>query len=98
MSIEHDLERGSRAKAILDNPAFAEAFENVRQAIYEAWATSPIRDHEGQHELKLQLKSLSDVRANLERALADGKIAAAELKRLNESKSPAQWRKVMYGN
>jgi hypothetical protein len=98
MSIENDLERGQRAQAVLNNPAFTDAFQMVEKAIYEAWSAAPIRDHEGQHELKLQLKLLSDVRANLERALADGKLAAEELKRLNERKSPAQWRKVMYGS
>ena len=97
MALEVDLERGQRAAAILGNPAFNEAFEMVKQAIFEAWSSAPIRDHEGQHELKLQLKLLGDVRANLERALSDGKLAAEELKRQNAAKSPAQWRKVMYG-
>jgi hypothetical protein len=99
MSIENDLERGQRAQAVLNNPAFTDAFEMVKQAIVEAWSVAPIRDREGQHELKLQLKLLGDVRANLERALADGKMAAESLKRLNAPQSPAQWRqKVMSGN
>ena len=51
----------------------------VRQAIHDQWAATPIRDQEGAHQLKLMLKLLGDTRANLDRAIADGKIAAHEL-------------------
>ncbi len=79
MSYENDLERASKAKLVLDNPEFQRAFDGVTQAIHEAWERAPIRDIEGQKLLKLQLKLLSDVRANLERAIADGSMAAVEL-------------------
>jgi hypothetical protein len=79
MTIEADLDRADRAKAILDNPTYQESFDLVRQAIMEQWEATPIRDRDGAHELKLMLKLLGDVRANLERAIADGKIAAHEL-------------------
>lgn len=79
MTIEADLDRAARAKAVLDNTAYQEAFEDVRRAIHEAWEAAPVRDTEGQQILKLQLKLLSDVRANLDRAIADGKMAAIEL-------------------
>lgn len=81
MTIEIDLDRAHRAKAILDNPTYQESFDLVRQAILEQWESTPIRDRDGAHELKLMLKLLSDVRANLERAIADGKVAAHELAR-----------------
>jgi hypothetical protein len=79
MTIETDLDRAHRAKAILDNPTYQESFELVRQAILEQWEATPIRDKDGAHELKLMLKLLGDVRANLERAIADGTMAAHEL-------------------
>jgi hypothetical protein len=79
MNIESDLDRAARAKAILDNPTFQESFDLVRQAIHDQWEATPIRDHDGAHELKLMLKLLGDVRANLERAIADGTMAAHEL-------------------
>lgn len=81
MTLATDVERATRAHAILNNPVFNEAFAMVSQAIHEAWEAAPIRDTEGQHSLKLQLKLLGDVRANLERAIADGKFAAAELEK-----------------
>lgn len=83
--IEQDLERAHRARQVIDNPAFSEAFDLVAQAIHEAWESAPVRDLEGQQLLKLQLKLLGDVRANLERAIADGTIAAHELDRRRKS-------------
>jgi hypothetical protein len=85
MSLDADLDRASRAKALLDNPTLQEAFALVAQAIHEAWEAAPVRDTEGQQILKLQLKLLSDVRANLERAIADGKVAAHELEHRRKS-------------
>lgn len=93
MNIEHDLERAVKAEKLLADPTLAQAFDDVRQAIIGQWEACPVRDHEGQHELKLMLKLLSDVRANLEQAVMDGKLAAHELERLNRRPlSPAEFR------
>ena len=81
MSLDADIDRGARAAALLANPTLKEAFEMVKQAIHEAWEAAPVRDTEGQQILKLQLKLLGDVRANLETAVTDGKLAAAEVER-----------------
>lgn len=86
MTLENDLERAAKARAILDNPMYDESFALVAQAIHEAWEAAPVRDLEGQQLLKLQLKLLGDVRANLDRAIADGKVAAQELDRRNKPK------------
>jgi hypothetical protein len=86
MSIEADLDRADRAKSILNNPTYQESFDLVRQAIHEQWEATPIRDHEGAHELRLMLKLLGDVKAQLDIAIADGKVAAAELNRRNQPK------------
>jgi hypothetical protein len=92
MSLEADLDRGVRAERLLANPLLIESFDMVRAAIIEKWEASPMRDKEGAHELKLMLKLLTDVRANLEQAVTDGKLAAAELKTQRRELSPAQWR------
>ena len=85
MTIEADLDRGAKAEAIFKNPLYEESFALVRQAILEQWEACPVRDHDGAHELKLMLKLLGDVRANLDRAIADGKMAAIELDRRRKS-------------
>lgn len=92
MTLQTDIDRGQKALRLLEDPTLIEAFELVRQAIHERWETAPIRDRDGAHELKLQLKLLNDVRANLEQAVNDGKLAAAELKTQNNVMSPAEWR------
>ena len=93
MMLEQELERGSKAQKLLSDPLFQEAFDLVRQALHERWENAPLRDKEGAHELKLQLKLLNDVRANLEQAVANGKLAAAELKtQEHRALSPAEWR------
>jgi hypothetical protein len=93
MSLPKDVERGSRAQTLLTDPLFSEAFENVRTAIHEKWEACPLRDRDGAHELRLMLKLLGDVRAVLESTIVDGKVASAELERLNRRVlSPAQWK------
>lgn len=93
MSLPDDASRGARAQRLLEDSIFDDAFKAVEQAIHDQWASSPIRDHEGQHELRLMLNLLRDVRASLEQTMADGKIAVEELRRLNTRKelTPAQW-------
>jgi hypothetical protein len=78
-----DIDRGAKAHRLLSDPMLTEAFTLVAQAIHEAWETAPVRDTEGQHLLKLQLKLLGDVRANLEQAVTDGKLASIEYERRN---------------
>ena len=79
-------ERGEKAARLINDPILAEAFAEVRRAIHESWESAPVRDHEGAHELKLMLRLVSDVQAVIERAIADGKLAAAELEQLNRRK------------
>jgi hypothetical protein len=77
------IERAQKAERILTDPLFAEAFENTRQAIFQKIESTPIRDDEGLKHLRLSLKLLQDVRANLTAILNDGKI---EEYRLEEKK------------
>lgn len=84
MSLNKDLERGARADRLLKDEVLVKAFSDVEAAIIERWKACPIKDRESAHEYKLMQKLLNDVRANLEQAVADGKIAATELKRQEE--------------
>lgn len=91
MSLQDDIERGTKAERLLKDDTLIQAFADVSAAIHDKWEQSPIRDVEGQHELKLMLRLLGDVRANLERALQDGKLAAQELQQLNSRVTPADF-------
>jgi hypothetical protein len=92
MNLQAELDQAVRAEKLLNDDTLTQAFTDVRQAIIDKWEATPLRDKDGAHELKLMLKLLSDVRANLEQAVSNGKLAAEELKRINRRDlSPASW-------
>ena len=93
MTLPEEIKRGNDAARLLADPLFKEAWTSVEQEIHERWAESPVRDIEGQQQLRLMLKLLGDVRAVVETALDDGKAAARRLEELNPRRalSPAQW-------
>lgn len=79
-SLDKDIQAGSAAEQLLENAAFKTASASLKQAILDKWATSPIADIEGQHELRLMLKLYDDLLANLQVAVNNGKIALHNLK------------------
>jgi hypothetical protein len=87
MSLEKDLTRGSKAEKLLKDKMLSEAFDAVRQAIFDRIEQTPLRDDEGLRDLRRMLKLLKDVRANLEAAVRDGKLAAEDLKLTRERNS-----------
>lgn len=84
------IDRAQKAERILSDDVFKEAFENTRQAIFAKIEQTPIRDAEGLANLRLCLKLLNDVRANLTQVLNDGKI---EQFRIEEKKRLFQFRR-----
>lgn len=81
MNLEYDASEGNRAERILSdiNPYF----DMVEVAILDAWKKSPVGDEKGQHELRLMIKLLSDVKANLKTVIDTGKIAKVTIERDN---------------
>lgn len=78
-----EISRGDLAQSVLDNPIYQESWAAVRDGIIQAWENAPIRDKEGQSELKLMLKVLGDVRKYVEQTAATGKLAKIQME--NES-------------
>lgn len=81
MELSDEQRRGELAAAVLDNQLYRESFDSVRAGIIHAWETAPIRDKEGQNELKLMLKLLTDVQRNLETVMQTGKMAKIQIER-----------------
>ncbi len=79
MELSEELRRGELATAVLENPIYAESWELVRAGIIQAWESAPIRDKEGQNELKLMLKVLGDVRKTVEQTMQTGKLARIQI-------------------
>lgn len=73
------IERGEKAARILNDDLYKEAFEGVRQALLTKFESAPVGDAEGMAKIRLCLKLLHDVRANLEAFMNDGKVAAFEM-------------------
>jgi hypothetical protein len=79
MSLQTELRRGEQARQLQQNELYNEAFDTVRQAIIDKWIQCPVRDREGQHELKLMLKLLGEVTGFVDQVLQTGKMAEIQL-------------------
>lgn len=94
MSESSDLkavDRASKAKAMLDNPMFNESFAMVREALLERLESWSLEDTKGAEQLRMMLKLLRDVRANVEQAVRNGKVSAFRLDEERRNLSPAEW-------
>lgn len=80
---EQQIVRAEQAKMVLDNPIFAQAFDDTRTAIMSAWAQlSPADEKRSEHatDLHRMIRALDKVRVCLEEHVTTGKIAAEHLK------------------
>lgn len=73
------IERADKAQRLLNDPLYQESFELVRQALLAKFEAAPLTDPEGIVMIRLCMKLLKDVRANLDMAVSDGKLAAFEM-------------------
>lgn len=78
-----EIARGDLANSVLENPIYKESWDAVRSGIIQAWENAPIRDKDGQNELKLMLKVMNDVRKYVEQTMQTGKMAKIQME--NES-------------
>lgn len=81
-----ELDSARKAELLTENPVYIQAVTSIRQAIVDKWRACPVRDVEGQHELKLMLKLLDDLEANIKQVVDTGKLARLEIERENKLK------------
>lgn len=79
MTLSERIYNADQAKLVLENAAFQQSFEDIKQELIEQWKTSPARDPEGREKLFLMLKMLEKVQLCLQASLDSGKLAAKEL-------------------
>lgn len=79
MSLEERVHKGTRAKEILENEVFAEAFNQIEQEVIEQWKLSPARDEAGREKLWIYHQLLQRVRKQLESTMETGKLAELDL-------------------
>lgn len=79
MTLEQRVNDGTRAREVLENEAFKQAFESIEQELTEAWKTSPQRDVDGREKLFQALTMLGKIKLALTTTLESGKLAHLEL-------------------
>ena len=84
MNIQQEIQAGFNAQKLYENEQFKAAFNQIRAGIIEKWRSCPIRDIEGQHELKLMDKLLNDLEGYFKTVIDSGKMAEIQLE--NEKK------------
>lgn len=90
MTLYEQAAKGTRAELLLKSDVYRDANEIVRKAILEKWASSPISDREGQHELRLMLKLLDDLHGNIISMVNTGKLATAQIQHENKLQAAAK--------
>jgi len=79
MNHYEEMERGRHAEAVLENPAFASAFEQIEKEIVTQWKNS--KDPSEREKLHLSLSLLQRLESVLKQALTNGKVAAQIVER-----------------
>lgn len=76
-----EFDRAGKARALLNDPIFQEAFSSVEESIHKAWADTATYKRDQLHELKLMLSVVKNVRKSIEAVAQEGKT---ELHRVNQ--------------
>jgi hypothetical protein len=83
MSDEQRLYRGTRAREVIENEEFQEAFQRIEQDLIEAWRLSPSKPNPesvaDRERIHLCLTVLGKVKACLEQTMETGLLAKKEL-------------------
>ena len=79
MSAEQDVQRGKDALAVLQNPAYIEAYTTLDAALVKAWRDS--RDPQDREDLHRMLGLLSRLQGVMESAVRNGHITEKEILR-----------------
>ena len=91
-SLDQRLFEGDRAREVLENEAFAAAFDATEKEVVEQWTNSPARDIEGRERLWMMLALLRKVKSSLRTTLETGMLAAKELEhRRSIAERVKQW-------
>jgi len=78
-TIEQRIYNGDRAREVLENEAFQQAFEDIKTEIIDQWTQSPARDPIGREQLWQLLKLADKLKANLQTSLETGTMAKLDL-------------------
>ena len=90
MADEHErieeMRRGTQARAIIDNPLWAEAWDTMETRILEEWRDAPAEDVEGREVLWLMLKIAERVQGHMQSVLETGQMAEMQIADLRKQR------------
>lgn len=95
--LNQQVQRGTEAAQVLENVAFKEALQIMRDDSVRAWRECPIRDREGQLLLLQHAKLVDKFEGILRGLIENGKAAQRRIDiedARSESKAKRIWRKV----
>ncbi len=79
METEKEIQRGHRAKAILEDEIFAEAVQKVSSELDLEWINSPVRDTEGREKIYMMKKMLNVLLVEIKSVMETGKLASKQI-------------------
>lgn len=94
MTLEQQAQIGDEVQQALDSeltpeslarPSLAQAFDDIEAQLVQAWKDAPIRDLEGQQELKRWLTVSRKIRSHLENVAQEGRLAQLELEKRRQN-------------
>lgn len=74
-TVEKRIYDAARAREVLDNEAYQQAFEDIRTEYTQAWMNSPARDADGREKLYLMLQLTNKLEVTLKGMLLSGQQA-----------------------
>ena len=74
-----EIDRGNKAKVILSDPLFQEAFDQLRELYMNAWEQTTIKDSDTRERLWMMIANLGDVKAHLKTVLETGQMSEQQL-------------------
>lgn len=81
-----DQERGRQAAELLAHPLLAEALAAIEAEVVQQWEQCPARDMEGKEALWQLKKTATKFRGLLTGYIQSGKLAAENIRRMDEHK------------
>lgn len=88
------MDRGQRAKALLDNELLTGAFESIETSLHYAWKTSRAGDELAREDIWRSTQLLTNLKECLTRHVTTGEAAGKELLRIEKE---SKLRKIFNG-
>ena len=79
---QQEVERGRRAKELLENPMLVESVEKLKARYLEEWTKTVPGDVEGRERLFQAYKMVDQICAHLRIVIGDGAVSSAQIAQL----------------